>query len=159
MGSSINNDAVALHESDEDVTEPETDPETVYDIIPGFEPSVATVHWDPSSYEGQMVGYRIRIFDMTREKWKLGRVVRYDAHSNKHKIRFGKNDSTTLRVMDSDDDDDDDERSSKVDDSSVWLRLQEEIIQYGGRFVWAQVKGFAWWPAQVFHSLAPPRPG
>jgi len=120
--------------------EPEVDPETALDLPHEKKgkktPDVAiiavggavTVHWDPDSLEGRRVGYRIRVFDQKEEEWRESRVLRYDPGSNKHKIQYDDNDDVS------------------------WLRLKHEIIQCGGRFVWALVKGFAWWPAQIFNS-------
>eukprot|EP00562_Extubocellulus_spinifer_P012734 CAMPEP_0178547080 /NCGR_PEP_ID=MMETSP0697-20121206/4490_1 /TAXON_ID=265572 /ORGANISM="Extubocellulus spinifer, Strain CCMP396" /LENGTH=1996 /DNA_ID=CAMNT_0020179701 /DNA_START=128 /DNA_END=6118 /DNA_ORIENTATION=- len=118
--------------------EPESDPETALDVkksgsvghgkasVPAARSGKAvTVHWDPNSPEGKRVGFSIRIFDQDDEEWREGRVLRYDPGSCKHKIQYADNDECR------------------------WLRLKHEIIQCGGDFVWALVKGFAWWPAQV----------
>jgi len=57
--------------------------------------------------------------------FRLGRIVGYDAFTNKHRILF------------------DDSNSFK------WIWLEEEVVQLYGEVVWAKVKGFSWWPAQV----------
>mmetsp|Transcript_13759 Transcript_13759/g.19266 ORF Transcript_13759/g.19266 Transcript_13759/m.19266 type:complete len:289 (-) Transcript_13759:29-895(-) len=134
--------------------DPESDPETAFDhadiavdaeslgdsgglggsdvIIPNY---ATTVHWDPNSPEGLKVGYRIRIFDNKKRVWRSGRVLRYDPRSNKHKIQYYNNADKEVEC--------------------VWLRLPEESTQCGSRFVWALVKGFAWWPAMVLECDPP----
>jgi Transcription factor involved in chromatin remodeling, contains bromodomain len=116
------------------------DPETSLDIGNDYKENpfkynrlVGTVHWDPDSEQGQKVGHRIRVWDFQKSCWKSGRVVRYDPVTHQHKIAFftGKSD--------------DDQYEEE------WLLLSRENVQLGGRFVWALVKGFAWWPAQVLH--------
>ena len=92
----------------------------------------STVHWDPMGPEGRRVGNRIRIFDDRIEEWRHGRVLRYDPGSNRHKIRY-------------------DDRDQEI----RWLRLKNEVVQCGSRLVWALVKGFAWWPAQVLDCDPP----
>lgn len=115
------------------------DPETSLDIGNDFKENpykynrlVGTVHWDPDSEQGQKVGHRIRVWDFNRNRWKSGRIVRYDPVTHQHKIVFF---------------------TGKSDDQfeEEWLLLSRENVQLGGRFVWALVKGFAWWPAQVLH--------
>mmetsp|Transcript_12377 Transcript_12377/g.23194 ORF Transcript_12377/g.23194 Transcript_12377/m.23194 type:complete len:2389 (-) Transcript_12377:1254-8420(-) len=115
------------------------DPETSLDIGNDYKENpykynrlVGTVHWDPDSEQGQKVGHRIRVWDFHRNCWKSGRIVRYDPVTHRHKIVFF---------------------TGKSDDQyeEEWLLLSRENVQLGGRFVWALVKGFAWWPAQVLH--------
>lgn len=122
----------------------ESDPETSLDIPDDFDPEnppkhnrlCGTVHWDPDSPEGQKVGHRIRIWCSKTKSWMKGRIVRYDPISHKHKVYIFQ-DKYIER------------------DYETWLHLDEENIQIGGRFVWALVKGFAWWPAQVLHCSYP----
>ena len=133
--------------------EPESDPETALDIVPTMRleekkkssgkksalsapvsvqsARAVTVHWDPNSPEGKRVGRRIRIFDEDEGddgEWREGRVLRYDPASNKHKIQY----------------------EDDVNDDCCWLRLKHEFVQCGDDLVWCLVKGFAWWPAQIF---------
>ena len=70
------------------------------------------------------------MFDFTSVEWNSGRIIRYDPISHKHKVAFFTGDD---------------------DVEEAWIDLHNEHIQLGGRFVWALVKGFAWWPAQVLH--------
>ena len=90
-----------------------------------------TIHWDPDSYEGKLVGYRVRILDIQGDdvQFKEGRIMAYDAYTNMHKIFY----------------------KESYDDNCVsdWLWLEEETVQLYGDVVWAKVKGFSWWPAQV----------
>ncbi len=72
--------------------------------------------------------------------WKHGRIVRYDPISHKHKVVFFGRDGT-----------DADENDMEEEQEEAWLTLANENVQIGGEFVWALVKGFAWWPAQVLH--------
>ncbi len=95
---------------------------------------IGTVAWDPNSKEGKMVGYRLRVFDFELNKWKTGRIIRYDPITHEHKCVF-----FTKLVND--------------EYPEEWLYLPKENIQLGGEFVWALVKGFAWWPAQQLHCL------
>ncbi len=129
----------------------ESDPETSLEIPPDYDESNAsssrkfnrclgTVHWDPNSIDGSKVGHRIRVFEFKDLKssssagyWKHGRIIRYDPVSHKHKVVF---------FGQTDNDDEEEEE---------WLMLKNENFQLGGNFVWALVKGFAWWPAQVLH--------
>ena len=124
----------------------ESDPEISLDIPPDYDGEsskshkhnrcLGTVHWNPNSSDGAKVGYRIRVYDFGSSKqgcWKHGRIVRYDPISHKHKVVF---------FGDTDNDENDEEK---------WLMLKNENIQLGGSFVWALVKGFAWWPAQILH--------
>lgn len=130
---------------EKDSDDVESDPETSLDVTDNFDldhPRTihnrfqGTVHWDPYSPEGQRLGHRIRLWCSSTRTWKKGRVVRYDPISHKHKVVFFS------------------DKKSK-DDDEVWLYLDKENIQLGGRFVWALVKGFAWWPAQVLHCCYP----
>eukprot|EP00550_Attheya_septentrionalis_P001541 CAMPEP_0198291046 /NCGR_PEP_ID=MMETSP1449-20131203/8703_1 /TAXON_ID=420275 /ORGANISM="Attheya septentrionalis, Strain CCMP2084" /LENGTH=1902 /DNA_ID=CAMNT_0043989637 /DNA_START=351 /DNA_END=6059 /DNA_ORIENTATION=+ len=129
---------VAGHAEDDELVPPESDsdPETSLDGVLEHRPS--TVHWDPNSVEGRKVGYRIRILDNDDpgDPWKRARLIRYDPYTNKYKIQF-----------------DDNEEVRKCDfvdkENCCWLLLKDEVVQTGSRFVWAVVKGFAWWPAQV----------
>ena len=86
-----------------------------------------TVHWDPDSSEGELVGKRVRVLDNTNDdmSFKEGRIMAYDSFTNTHKILY-----------------------KKVRESE-WLFLQEETVQLYGDIVWAKVKGFSWWPAQI----------
>jgi len=128
----------------------ESDPETSLDVPTDFDEHnnssssakkssqngshrcTGTVHWDPNSEDGSKVGYRLRVWDDTKSYWRSGRIVRYDPISHKHKVIFFE--------------------FSNAGESSYteeWRYLNEENVQMGGKFVWALVKGFAWWPAQV----------
>ena len=49
------------------------------------------------------------------------------------------------------DNDNDSHSDDDTNDEEQWLFLHQQNYQLGGRFVWALVKGFAWWPAQVLH--------
>lgn len=70
--------------------------------------------------------------------------MRYDPCSHKHKIQY-------------------DKKARRCDDvdseNCVWLRLVNEVTQCASRFVWAHVKGFAWWPAQVMDCDPPQKEG
>ena len=88
----------------------------------------ATVHWDPDSDEGKLVGNRLRVLDETNHgdiAFKEGRIIAYDSFTNMHKIMY------------------------KATCKSEWLFLEEETVQLYGDIVWAKVKGFSWWPAQI----------
>ena len=123
--------------------EPPTDPESTLEYGKSH---LSTVHFDPDSPTYQKIGWRIRISDDKHGDWKIGRIVRYDPCTHKHKIQF-----------------DDKPRSlDKVDkENCAWLHLRlEEGVQISTRLVWAHVKGYAWWPAMVMESdVHPARDG
>jgi len=136
----------------------ESDPETSLDVVPHEHAETnttstsmshssnrftGTVHWDPHSLQGQKVGHRIRVWDCTDSFWKSGRIVRYDPTSHKHKIVFFHQHQLTNTTND------------EEEYQEEWLSLDRENVQLGGRFVWALVKGFAWWPAQILHCHYP----
>jgi len=131
--------------SDEEKLELEapTDPETSLEYGASH---LTTVHWDPRNPACQKIGWRIRISDDKSGDWKVGRIVRYDPCTHKHKVKF----SDEPRAVD------------KVDDENcAWLYLRmEEGVQISTRLVWAHVKGYAWWPAMVMESdINPARKG
>ena len=95
-----------------------------------------TVHWDPYSPQGLKVGHRIRVWDCVHKFWKSGRIIRYDPRSHKHKVVFFY-------------------QNNGEEYNEEWMYLDRENTQQGGRFVWALVKGFAWWPAQILHCHYP----
>ena len=120
-----------------------TDPETSLEYGTSH---LTTVHWDPVSPACKKIGWRIRIADDKHGDWKVGRIVRYDPCTHKHKVKF----TDKPRAAD------------KVDDENCsWLYLRmEEGVQISTRLVWAHVKGYAWWPAMVMESdVHPAREG
>ena len=133
-------------QSDDDkeiTTEPPTDPETTLEYKNSF---LTTVHYDPDSPPYKKIGWRIRISDDKHGDWKVGRIVRYDPCTHKHKVHF----FDKARSAD------------KVDhEKCAWLHLRmEEGVQISTRLVWAHVKGYAWWPAMVMESdVHPARDG
>jgi len=118
-------------EKETEIEEP-TDPETSLDYGASY---LRTVHWDPVSPACKKIGWRIRIADDKHGDWKVGRIVRYDPCTHKHKMKF----VDKARAVD------------KVDhENCAWLYLRmEEGVQISTRLVWAHVKGYAWWPAMV----------
>eukprot|EP00535_Pseudo-nitzschia_heimii_P002963 CAMPEP_0197193686 /NCGR_PEP_ID=MMETSP1423-20130617/27770_1 /TAXON_ID=476441 /ORGANISM="Pseudo-nitzschia heimii, Strain UNC1101" /LENGTH=328 /DNA_ID=CAMNT_0042646941 /DNA_START=74 /DNA_END=1057 /DNA_ORIENTATION=- len=137
---------VEEHESEEEKEvemEDPTDPETSLQYGSSY---LTTVHWDPVSPACKKIGWRIRVSDDKQGDWKVGRIVRYDPCTHKHKIKF----TEKSRLGD------------KVDDENcAWLYLRmEEGVQISTRLVWAHVKGYAWWPAMVVESdIHPAREG
>lgn len=131
-------------EDDKDVEiEEPTNPETSLDFGSSY---LTTVHWDPESPACKKIGWRIRISDDKSGDWKIGRIVRYDPCTHKHKIKFADKPRT----------------GDKVDhENCTWLYLRmEEGVQISTRLVWAHVKGYAWWPAMVMESdIHPTREG
>mmetsp|Transcript_19405 Transcript_19405/g.48327 ORF Transcript_19405/g.48327 Transcript_19405/m.48327 type:complete len:1968 (+) Transcript_19405:387-6290(+) len=121
-------------EQELEVEEP-TDPETSLDFGSSY---LTTVHWDPENPACKKIGWRIRIADDKHGDWKVGRIVRYDPCTHKHKIQF----TDKPRAAD------------KVDNENcTWLYLRmEEGVQISTRLVWAHVKGYAWWPAMAMES-------
>mmetsp|Transcript_4661 Transcript_4661/g.5271 ORF Transcript_4661/g.5271 Transcript_4661/m.5271 type:complete len:2005 (+) Transcript_4661:174-6188(+) len=115
--------------------EPPTDPETTLEYGKSY---LTTVHFDPDSPAYKNIGWRIRISDDKHGDWKVGRIVRYDPCTHKHKIKF----LDKPRSLD------------RVDhENCAWLHLRmEEGVQISTRLVWAHVKGYAWWPAMVMES-------
>jgi hypothetical protein len=116
--------------------EPEPDPEKSLDG--DSTGATTTVHWNPHSSAGQKVGYRVRIYHEPTNKWRNGRVLRYDPVSHKHKIDFTseKHKKNIIHGQD---------RPQRHE----WVDLKDFYVYISGRFVWALVKGYAWWPAQV----------
>jgi len=113
---------------------------------------VGTVHWDPTSIQGLKVGHRIRVWNFHSHSYDSGRIVRYDPVTHQHKIVFFHNDDHDNADYDNESDDHDYDNDQEDDTyQEKWLFLHEQNYQLGGRFVWALVKGFAWWPAQVLH--------
>lgn len=104
-----------------------------------------TVHWDPAGPDGRRVGWKVKIEEDPGGGWREGRVVRYDPHTHKHKIRFDGGDN---------DDDDDDVDSPAAPSCWIWLRHEQHNLQLAVRMVWAHVKGYAWWPALVMEANA-----
>ena len=133
---------VSDEEKELEVEEP-TDPELSLDYGASY---LTTVHWDPESPACKKIGWRIRISDDKYGDWKVGRIVRYDPCTHKHKVKF----TDKPRAVD------------KVDhENCAWLYLRmEEGVQISTRLVWAHVKGYAWWPAMVMESdIHPTREG
>lgn len=114
-----------------------------------IEDTEIAVHWDPTGPEGKIVGYRFRLYNSQSDTWRPGRVLTHDPCSNLHKVRF--------YAVDNNDEKD---SVSEVDGVDEWIRMKEEVVQCGSRFVWALVRGFAWWPAQVLiRDYDPPKDG
>mmetsp|Transcript_23617 Transcript_23617/g.55570 ORF Transcript_23617/g.55570 Transcript_23617/m.55570 type:complete len:1975 (-) Transcript_23617:135-6059(-) len=132
-------------ESDEEKeieTEAPNDPEVSLEFGSSY---LTTVHWDPHSPPCKKIGLRVRISDDKHGDWKVGRIIRYDPCTHKHKIQFA----------------DKPRSGDKVDDDNcAWLYLRmEEGVQISTRLVWAHVKGYAWWPAMVVESDIHPTRG
>lgn len=106
-------------------------PSHVYDITQWSESArtaacfPTTVHWDPDSPDGRKVGWRVWVHGRT------ARVTRYDPHTHKHLLQWDNADG----------------------DCWTWLRNVQHNLRVATRIVWAQVKGYAWWPALVTESV------
>ncbi len=87
-----------------------------------------TVHWDPQSVDGKKIGWKIHVA-LDNNKWVDGRIVRYDPHSHKHKIRL--------------------QHDGREHNVWIWIRNDQHSVHLVTRMVWALVKGYAWWPAMV----------
>ena len=112
------------------------------------EESESFFHWDPNAPEGVIVGYRFRLYNTKTDTWRPGRILNYNPNSNRHHVRFytvADEDDETAYNDDGYNGDDD----GNLDGDDEWIRLKDEVVQCGSRFVWALVRGFAWWPAQV----------
>jgi hypothetical protein len=109
-------EAIAFtYNSDEEDPGSETDPETSLDVTArrDADPSrPTTVHWDADSPDGRKVGWRVRLWDENSNKWKDGRIIRYDPYTHKHKIRYERKPRKGERVG---------------KDSCVWVRLVDEV--------------------------------
>ena len=66
-------------------------------------------------------------------------------HLVTHYYKIGNKQQQQQQQKQHDDDDDDD----CFEEVQQWIRISDEVVQIGSRFVWALVRGFAWWPAQV----------
>ena len=99
-----------------------------------------TVHWDPQSANGKLIGWTVRVAAPLGSPWEWlsGRVILYDPYTHKHKIEWamGQRDSNN-------------NKSTSKQSSWVWLRNEEHNLHISTRLVWAHVKGYAWWPALV----------
>lgn len=86
----------------------DTDPETTFDPSPRGQARGTTVHWDPDSPEGRVVGWRTRVYD--GNTWREGRILRYDPYTYKHKMQF------------------DDPKIAGLDrEGCIWLRIPHEV--------------------------------
>ena len=86
---------------------------------------IFTVHWDPKSPGGRIVGYRIRVLNRSDGTWKVGRIIRHDVLTNRHKIEYyvGSTDGNVIcspRRGDVEDEDD-------IPIGTEWIRLNEEV--------------------------------
>ena len=75
-----------------------------------------------------MVGSRVRIKWGPNNAWYFGRIMRYNAAECTHLIHYD-------------------------DSESQWTLMEQEDFMVGAEIVWAKLKGFPWWPAQVFRDL------
>jgi len=127
--------------------EPEPDPEKSLDVFPEFDKNgistgvATTVHWDPHSSAGQKVGCRVRVYQGYSNKWKCGRIVRYDPVSHKYKVDFTSEQPST--------------KKHPSYPREEWMDLKDYFVYISSRFVWALVKGYAWWPAQILTFESP----
>jgi len=150
-----------------------------YDIYTDTESSA--IHWNPQSHAGTMVGYRFRMYNETLDTWRPGRVLHYDVLYQRHYVRFyapeneetHDRSNTTTKPTKKKKKNKSKSSSSKKQSTNPpksksksnhsqeqWIQMNEEVIQCGSRFVWAFVRGFAWWPAQVLlRDYDPPKEG
>lgn len=90
----------------------ETDPESSFDPTIKGSSRATTVHWDPESPDGKIVGWRTRVWD--GDVWQEGRIIRFDPFTYRHKIKL---ENTDVAYLD--------------DDGCIWLRLPHEVSSSG----------------------------
>jgi len=105
-----------------------------------------TVHWNPNSANGKLVGWTVRVAAPVGAPWEWlsGRVVLYDPYTHKHKIEWKIPGNTPASPGGKTK-----KQAAKTPSSWVWLRNEEHNLHIATRLVWAHVKGYAWWPALV----------
>ena len=142
---------IALEVEDPYVLSASSTPSVLKSILSHPPKPNKTVHWDPHSPEGKLIGCRIRVYVEKLDKWQLGRIVNFDPMSRRHKIEYYTKpgqDVTSPRKM-----------RKPFEETAVgteWAYLYDPelmTVHIGTRIVWAQVKGFAWWPAQVMEPM------
>lgn len=117
-----------------------------------------TLEWDPDSQEGSLVGFRIRLYDSSSDTWRPGRILQYNSDINMHRVRFFTDNKTNNNSKTKSKKKVQKNSKKNSDDhfSDEWVRVSEDIVQVGSRIVWALVRGFAWWPAQVMIRKSDP---
>jgi hypothetical protein len=128
-------------------SDPEPYPETALEeyLLHSTSPSSSSLalilNWNPSSWYAKVIGCRIRVHESSTDTWAEGRIVMWDPITQKHKVQYNHNKSHHQRT---------------TTNHHQWIYLADSkvtTVQIATRIVWAHVKGFPWWPAQVMEAM------